>query len=306
MEHQHDLIALLGQSALSPAFESFKSNFIFTAEAPAALNYQGYIYLAVLRDSNKGIFLEFCGHRLYKEQFGEPDSVINTDNDELILKEITIDNLYYKTKIEPKIGLPFNLRFGDNKEMVIAKLNKKPAEKSETTYGYAWWFMFDNFRMLATLNHEYKLIWIRLMRLTTAEIKKKELKKELARQNKAIIMANASMIPDFIQKLPTIEWRKRKEQGDETFTDKAINQAETILTGYLQILSMLTQQQKAAGIYNSVRKIVMAFNRFNEKNNGVIETIEREEICDFINSVVRTTGLPIEEGIDLTAEWREW
>ena len=50
----------------------------------------------------------------------------------------------------------------------------------------------------------------------------------------------------------------------------------------------------------------MAFNRFNEKNNGMIETTEREELCDFINTLVRTTGLPVDEGIDLTEEWREW
>jgi hypothetical protein len=33
--------------------------------------------------------------------------------------------------------------------------------------------------------------------------------------------------------------------------------------------------------------------------------MEREELCDFINNVVRKTGLDIEPNIDLTEEWRE-
>lgn len=306
MEHSYDLTTLLGQSILSPAFKSFKSDFIFADEPVVALNYQGYICNALLNDSTEEVFLEFCGYRLYEKQFGEPDSILNKDNDELILKEITIDSRYSETKMEPKAGLPFGLCVGDDKEMVIAKLNKKPAEKTPNTYGYAWWFHFDNFRMLTTLDHDFKLTWIRLMRLTTDEIKKTALKKQLARQNKAILIANAPLIPGFTKKLPTMAWRQRKEQGDDMFTDKAINEAEKMLSDYLQVLATFTQQQKAANIYNSVRKIVMAFNRFNEKNNGMIETTEREELCDFINTLVRTTGLPVDEGIDLTEEWREW
>jgi len=34
--------------------------------------------------------------------------------------------------------------------------------------------------------------------------------------------------------------------------------------------------------------------------------VEREELSDFINNVLRETGLDIDKNIDLTEEWREW
>ncbi|MEP6612119.1 MAG: hypothetical protein ABJA76_09555, partial [Mucilaginibacter sp.] len=62
MEHSYDLTTLLGQSILSPAFKSFKSNFIFADEPVTELNYQGYIYNARLNDSTEEVILEFCGY----------------------------------------------------------------------------------------------------------------------------------------------------------------------------------------------------------------------------------------------------
>jgi hypothetical protein len=34
--------------------------------------------------------------------------------------------------------------------------------------------------------------------------------------------------------------------------------------------------------------------------------MEREELCEFINNIVRETGLDIDKDVDLTEEWREW
>ena len=79
-----------------------------------------------------------------------------------------------------------------------------------------------------------------------------------------------------------------------------------MLKDYLQTLTELTNQKKATNIYNSIKKIVRAINKINDKHDGFIETMEREELCDFINNVVRKTGLDIEPNIDLTEEWREW
>jgi hypothetical protein len=42
----------------------------------------------------------------------------------------------------------------------------------------------------------------------------------------------------------------------------------------------------------------------NEKYDSFIETLEREELCDFIMEKAQNAGLETEE--DITEEWREW
>ncbi|MBK8808292.1 MAG: hypothetical protein IPO21_17365 [Bacteroidales bacterium] len=106
--------------------------------------------------------------------------------------------------------------------------------------------------------------------------------------------------------MPTTEWKRRQNEGDNLFTDKGINVIESLLKDYIKTLTELTNQKKATNIYNSIKKIVIAINKINDKHAGFIETLEREELCDFINGVIRKTGLEIEQNIDLTEEWREW
>ncbi|UKS27290.1 hypothetical protein LOZ80_38655 [Paenibacillus sp. HWE-109] len=44
----------------------------------------------------------------------------------------------------------------------------------------------------------------------------------------------------------------------------------------------------------------------NEENDYFIETMEREELAEFIDKVAQLAGLEVEEGQDITEEWREW
>ena len=52
--------------------------------------------------------------------------------------------------------------------------------------------------------------------------------------------------------------------------------------------------------------MVVAFNEMNEANGYFIETMEREELADFIDKAARLAGLDIQEDEDITEEWREW
>ncbi|MBI3233156.1 MAG: hypothetical protein HYZ42_03815 [Bacteroidetes bacterium] len=107
-------------------------------------------------------------------------------------------------------------------------------------------------------------------------------------------------------KLPTDEWKRRKKEGDDLFTDRGIAAVENLLKDYLLKLTELTTQKKASSIYSSIKKIVISLNTINDKYDGFIETMEREELCEFINNVARQTGLEIDKKVDLTEEWREW
>jgi len=300
------LTELLGKSILSEDLKSFMTKFDLPANPELHLDFSGNAYDTSSDNKNKGIYLNFDGYASYKPQYGEPFKRFDTSKDELFLDEITIDNEFYKNRKPSPIELPFNLRFGDTKEIVLEKLKKKPYDKSQTSYGHCWWTLFDEFRILTAISPESELIWVRIMKLTLDEKEKVKLKKYLSQQNKNIKSDNSQKILEYISKLPTVEWKRRKDDGDDLFTDKGITSVETLLKNYLITLADLTTQRKAANIYNSVKKVTTGLNKINDKNDGFIETMEREELCEFINAVVRETGLDIDTDIDLTEEWREW
>lgn len=59
-------------------------------------------------------------------------------------------------------------------------------------------------------------------------------------------------------------------------------------------------------IMKAVEEVVVSFNEMNVTNNYFIETMEREELADFIDKAARLAGLDIGEDEDITEEWREW
>lgn len=300
------LTELLGKSILSDDLRSFMIQFDLPTNPVLHLDFSGNAYDTSSDNKNKGIYLNFDGYTRYKPQYGEPFKRFDTSKDELFLDEITVDNDFSQNRKPSPIELPFNLQFGDTKEIVLQKLNKKPYDKSQTSYGYCWWTLFEEFRILTAISPEFELIWVRIMKLTLDEKEKVKLKKYLSQQNKNIKSDNTKQILEYIDKLPTTEWKRRKNDGDDLFTEKGIASVETILKDYLITLADLTIQKKAANIYNSVKKVTTALNKISYKNEGFIETMEREELCEFINAVVRETGLDIDKDIDLTEEWREW
>lgn len=300
------LTNLLGQSILSDELKAFMKTFGLTKNLEKVFDVNGNAYNCQARNSKDGIYLHFYGYNRYVSEYGEPLASKDKSKDELILNEITIDTDYLKTRKQAIVPFAFDLSLGDDKELVIKKLGKKPYDKSFSDYGHCWWFRFEEFRILTALSPDFKLIWIRLMKLTSGEKRKIQLKKLLSQQNKNITPTNIPLILAYTIELPTIRWEKRKAEGDEMFTDKGIKATEILLKDYIQTLSELTKEKKATGIYSSIKKIVTALNKLNDKHDGFIETLEREELCDFINNIVRVAGLTIEANIDLTEEWREW
>jgi hypothetical protein len=123
------------------------------------------------------------------------------------LTEITIDNNFSKRKKPSAVDLPFGLLLGDNHETVLNKLGKKPCDKSPTPHGYhCWWTQFDDFRILTALNHDFELIWVRLIKLTLGKKEKIILKKYLTEQNRNIKPENIDLIFALRDSLPTKAW----------------------------------------------------------------------------------------------------
>lgn len=104
-------------------------------------------------------------------------------------------------------------------------------------------------------------------------------------------------------KLPTALWRERMEEGDDLFTEEALVASEKALKQFVADLKSLdtpTEQR----ILEKVEEVVLEFNRLNEEYDYFIETMEREELYEFIDEKARAAGL--EPDGDITEEWREW
>lgn len=109
--------------------------------------------------------------------------------------------------------------------------------------------------------------------------------------------------PQSNETMPTVLWRVRMEEGDDMFSEEAIAASEKALQKYVSSLkSLKTPTEKT--ILKKVKEVVIEFNRLNEEYDYFIETLEREELYEFIDEKAREAGLEPEE--DITEEWREW
>jgi len=108
---------------------------------------------------------------------------------------------------------------------------------------------------------------------------------------------------------PTNQWRDRMlEYDDEIFTEHRLELCNKALNNFISRLEEIDQNRsdRDKQIMNGVKEVVIVFNELNEENEYFIETMEREELAEFIEKIAQTAGLEIETGFDITEQWREW
>lgn len=103
---------------------------------------------------------------------------------------------------------------------------------------------------------------------------------------------------------PTVEWKQRMDEDDDLFTEENINATNEVLDTYIKSLKELRNNRIEEEILECVKTVVISLNELNDNYDYFIETMEREELCDFIISSANIAGLDTEE--DITEEWREW
>ncbi|MGG0340632.1 hypothetical protein ABEY50_11315 [Priestia megaterium] len=102
---------------------------------------------------------------------------------------------------------------------------------------------------------------------------------------------------------PTAAWQQRMED-DEIFTAENIKATDEILETYMNRLKGSVDKMSEQDILKYVKEVVIGLNELNEQFDYFIETLEREELCEFIIKAANAAGLETEE--DITEEWREW
>jgi hypothetical protein len=111
------------------------------------------------------------------------------------------------------------------------------------------------------------------------------------------------MMEELKNNKPTAAWQQRMED-DEIFTVENIKATDETLDIYMNKLEGSVDKMSEQDILEYVQEIVIGLNELNEQFDYFIETLEREELCEFIIKAANAAGLETEE--DITEEWREW
>ncbi len=92
---------------------------------------------------------------------------------------------------------------------------------------------------------------------------------------------------------------------DAPYTQADIDRCSLILDGFLTALDGAGEPAGPDAILEIVKRAVLALNELNDECDGsLIETDQREQLCDIIILAANNAGL--DTGDDITEAWREW
>ncbi|HEX8349559.1 MAG TPA: hypothetical protein VF598_06345 [Hymenobacter sp.] len=105
---------------------------------------------------------------------------------------------------------------------------------------------------------------------------------------------------------PFATWRESYKDGLEQYTEENCDAAKGIFDELIAELITLGEQAPKEQKIALFQKAIEATNELEE---SVIETGEREELCELTNNITVACGLipkDYGEGEGLASEWREW
>ncbi len=89
------------------------------------------------------------------------------------------------------------------------------------------------------------------------------------------------------------------------YTEADVQKCDTILREFIAGLPKPGQRADEPQILACVKRAVLALNQLNaEAGGGLIETDQREDLCEYILCAAKQSGLESDD--DVTEEWREW
>jgi hypothetical protein len=240
----------------------------------------------------------------YREQIGEPQGTIEPDDS----SEVVLYELRLRPEGLTGATLPFGLTFPATPDSVTEAMGRKPFSKAKNVLGEPFWkFYDDRFELLVIFNAEdQQVACYKIIALGRKERQKLDLLENLKEQKKNILPERIPDIEALVQQLPTAAWERRMKSGDAQITPEVIEASRQVFEAFLAGVAKATKTRNAKSIYSAVTKATKAFNKVARQHPGFVETMEREEIVDFFNKTVQTTGFELDSSFDLTEEHRSW
>lgn len=256
-----------------------------------------------LKSKSTGVTFTFWFKEFYERSVDTPKSTYRPKNEE----EVLLYEMTFSKKEDSNVIWPFGLNFGDDSNTVTNKIGVKPFSKSKNYDNeHTWTYYNDKFEIMPVFDDKLNLKWLRIWSLKKSDKKKIELKENLKQQNKNISIAQINKIIELKNSKPTSNWRHRLNEGDSIFNNSNILESEIILDSFIDNLIIAATSKKASSIYSTAKKVTESFNKANQKHKNFIDTMEREELVDFIENAIKLTGFKIDSGVDITEDWRQW
>jgi hypothetical protein len=109
---------------------------------------------------------------------------------------------------------------------------------------------------------------------------------------------------------PFIRWQTYKDNGLEQYTKENCEAAKHILDTLLSNLVALGEDARERDKIQKFQVAVEFLNSLNDETDGsLIETDEREELCELLNMIAAKAGIDPNkygDGEGPASEWRDW
>ncbi len=109
---------------------------------------------------------------------------------------------------------------------------------------------------------------------------------------------------------PFALWAARFDDGLEQYTPENLNSARAILDRLIDDLSSAGENASESVKVSHFKVSVEALNDLNDQLDGcLIETGEREELCELFDVIASAAGLDPSkygDGDGIASEWRDW
>lgn len=246
------------------------------------------------------IELDFNGYEYFKNKFGEPIRYEEKNEQELILQMINLSNEDSSLSNCKNLMLPFDLKLTDQKSKII-QIIKNDMNCIIRYIGDEYiTYTNKNYHIEIHFNETKKIeeIYITLIDLESKIRIKLELELELQRAN--ILKENTREITKIKNPTPDLDWTYQSKLG----ANKSKIIVEEIFSTLKEQLFNSTLKRDPIGIYYSVKDAIVKFNKA-ESFGLIIDTDERELLCEAIDELIEATGFQM-YGIDITSKWREW
>ena len=108
---------------------------------------------------------------------------------------------------------------------------------------------------------------------------------------------------------PFDKWREGFKHGLEQYTEENCQKAQSILDTLITNLIPLGQDAEEASKVQHFKTAVLALNDLDDSIAGLIETGEREDLCELFDEIAKAAGIDSQKygaGDGIASEWRDW
>lgn len=108
---------------------------------------------------------------------------------------------------------------------------------------------------------------------------------------------------------PFSRWRENFDEGLEQYTEENCKKVATVFDNLINSLISLGENASEEQKVQLFKIAILKTNELNNEIDGLIETGEREDLCELTDNITIACGLDPNkygDGEGLATEWREW